>query len=74
MANWCKTKQTKENVNSICVITCISFFTICNGKIRKFLDVSHDESFDSFVKPCPGLKPPVELSDKAVISWIIILY
>lgn len=44
------------------------FFTICNGKIRKFLDVSYDESFDSFVKPCPGLKPPVELSDKAVIS------
>lgn len=41
------------------------FFTICNGKIRKFLDVSYDESFDSFVKPCPGLKPPVELSDKA---------
>lgn len=74
MANWCKTKQTKENVYSSCVITCISFFTICNGKIRKFLDVSYDESFDSFVKPCPGLKPPVELSDKAVIRWIIILY
>lgn len=50
------------------------FLQFAMEKLEFFLDVSYDESFDSFVKPCPGFKPPVELSDKAVIRWIIILY